>query len=74
MQGVKTGGRQKGTPNKITADLRGKLSGVVALQLEEIASYGEGTWKELSIDQRINLVGKLLPYVLPRAAEETPLE
>ena len=70
-QGFKTGGRQAGTPNKITAGLREILSELLKKQLENIGE-DDGWIDTLSKDQRINLIGKLLPYVLPKVDASSP--
>jgi len=69
MEGMKTGGRQKGTPNKITADIREKLGGVVHSQLVKIIE-SDSEWVGLPLEARIKLLEKLLPYVLPRVAAD----
>ena len=64
--GCKTGGRQAGTPNKVTSELRGRLKGILNAQLTEIEKIDSEEWKTLSDSERINLVKMLLPYVLPK--------
>ena len=70
-QGFKTGGRQPGTPNKITAELREILSELLKKQLENIGE-DDGWIDTLSKDQRINLIGKIIPYVLPKVEAYIP--
>ena len=61
----KTGGRQKGTCNKTTKDLREKIKEVVDMELQNIeAILGKLTEKE-----RTDLLAKLLPFVLPKMNE-----
>lgn len=60
-QVVKTGGRQKGTPNKRTADIVERLKGVdIVGELLEIART---TDKE---DTRVTVYKELLKYVYPQ--------
>lgn len=62
MQGVKTGGRKAGTPNRITKELRETLKGVIDAELSQIA----GTLEKLPARDRLDVVIKLMPYCLPR--------
>jgi hypothetical protein len=61
--GRKTGGRQKGTPNKVTTDLRETINSIIsdALTPEALAA--------LTPDKRADLIIRLLPYVLPKYAD-----
>lgn len=60
-QVIKTGGRQKGTPNKRTADIVERLKGVdIVGELLEIART---TDKE---DTRVTVYKELLKYVYPQ--------
>lgn len=61
-QGYKTGGRQKGTPNKLTKEMRDVLKGVVAEELEGLPQR----FNELDTKDRLELFIKLLPFVLPK--------
>jgi len=61
-KGVKTGGREAGTPNKLTSDMRAILKGIVSSELERIPE----TLAKLEPEKRADLVLKLLPYVLPK--------
>lgn len=60
--GKKYGGRSKGTPNKLTKELRSVLKGVVYNELETIQDKFEG----LEPKERLELLIKLLPFVLPK--------
>ena len=59
---IKQGGRAKGTPNKITTELKSMLKEVVNNELSNI----EQRLNTLDNKQRIELVIKLLPYVVPK--------
>jgi hypothetical protein len=61
-RGVKTGGRQKGTSNKVTTDLRQLLKEFVTGELNKIDSLLE----QVEAKDRLELLVKLLPYTLPR--------
>ena len=62
---VKTGGRQKGSVNKTTKELRQRIQDIVNSELENIDSIiGKLTEKE-----RTDLLAKLLPFVLPKMNE-----
>ena len=57
---MKYGGRAKGTPNATTKELRERISRIV-----------DDTFSELEVNnlnnkERIELLGKLLPYIAPK--------
>ncbi len=60
--GNKYGGRTKGTPNRLTKELRTVLKDVVYRELESI----EMRLDELDPKERIELTIKLMPYVFPK--------
>jgi hypothetical protein len=60
--GKKYGGREKGTPNRLTKELRLILKDVLYKQLETI----EDDLNHLEAGQRVELIIKLLPYILPK--------
>lgn len=60
--GKKYGGRQKGTPNKLTKEIRTVLKDLIYEELDEIQQHLDS----LEPKQRIELVIKLIPYVLPK--------
>ena len=60
--GNKYGGREKGTPNKITKEIRKILNDLIHKELEKI----EENLDALKPKQRIELLIKLMPYVLPK--------
>jgi hypothetical protein len=55
-------GRPKGTPNKLTSELRDTLKALIDIELENLP----GVLAELPARERAELVVKLLPYVLPK--------
>jgi hypothetical protein len=61
-QGFKTGGREAGTPNKVTQRLREILADTLCEELEDLPQ------KLLQLDtkERLEIIVKLLPYVLPK--------
>jgi len=59
---IKHGGRQKGTPNRLTKELRTVLKDVIYNELENI----EDRLDQLEAKQRIELMIKLMPYVFPK--------
>jgi len=60
--GNKYGGREKGTPNRLTKELRTVLKDIVYRELESI----ELRLDELEPKERIELTIKLMPYVFPK--------
>jgi len=61
-KGTKTGGRKQGTPNKLTKELRTILKNILAKELETLPEHFE----KLETKDRLELVIKLIPYVLPK--------
>ena len=63
-QGIKTGGRQKGTPNKTTSSLRTAISKIVN------DYYNSDTLMEdinkLKPKERVDMMEKLAAYVVPK--------
>jgi hypothetical protein len=60
--GNKYGGRAKGTPNRLTKELRTVLKDIVYRELETI----ECRLDELDPKERIELIIKLMPYMFPK--------
>ena len=60
--GVKHGGRQKGTPNRMTKELRSVLKDVLYQELEQIQTHLD----TLKPRERVELLIKLMPFVLPK--------
>tara|TARA_A100001011_G_C14003337_1_gene712392 strand:- start:321 stop:563 length:243 start_codon:yes stop_codon:yes gene_type:complete len=60
--GKKYGGRTKGTPNKLTKEIRTVLKDLIYKELDEIQEHLDS----LENKQRIEIVIKLLPYVIPK--------
>ena len=58
----KYGGRQKGTPNKLTKELRSVLKDILYQELEQIQEHLE----TLNSKERVELLIKLMPYILPK--------
>ena len=58
----KYGGRQKGTPNRMTKELRVLLKDIIYQELEEL----QERFSLLEPKQRIELIIKLMPYILPK--------
>jgi hypothetical protein len=60
--GNKYGGRQKGTPNKLTKELRSVLKDILYQELEQLQERLD----VLKPRERVELLIKLMPYVLPK--------
>lgn len=65
----KTGGRKAGTPNVITNEVRKALKAVL---MDEVAQLPD-MLKELPNDKRIDVITKLMPYILPKV-NPVPME
>lgn len=61
-KGAKTGGRELGTPNKLTKELRNSLKDIVYSEIEKI----QNNFDKLDAKDRIELLIKILPFVLPK--------
>lgn len=60
--GLKTGGRTKGTPNRVTKEIRTVLKDVIGEQLESMPDV----LAALEPKEKLEFIIKLLPYVLPK--------
>jgi hypothetical protein len=60
---VKTGGRQTGSTNRITSEIRGQLSALLSSEFDKLPELLETVEPE----KRIDLLFKLKPYVLGKA-------
>lgn len=69
-KGKKTGGRQKGTPNKVTSTLRNWLLEVINDNRDLIVD----DLQTLDPLQRLVFIEKLLPYVLPKVQTADEVE
>ena len=66
-QGQKTGGRQKGTPNKITAEIREFLASLVFDNMDLIRQ----DVRNMTPEQRASFLPKILPYIVPKQKPKT---
>ena len=68
MKGLKTGGRQSGTPNKITIEMRERIALMITREMDILEA------NKMSLSERrqsADIISKLLPYVLPRAMAQS---
>lgn len=63
MKGKKSGGRMKGTPNKVTNDTREKIKDILTIELENLHSYISAIERP---EIKAKLILDLLPYVTPK--------
>lgn len=61
-KGVKTGGREKGTPNRLTKELRRVLKDLLHQELENLPEH----LNSLEPKERLEILVKLLPYAIPK--------
>jgi len=66
----KTGGRGKGTPNRVTADFRQWVSKLI----DDNRDLLEDDFKSLEPRERLMLTDKLMQYVIPKKREEEPAD
>lgn len=67
---VKRGGRQKGTPNKFTADMKEKLQAIIE---NDLMLNIHADIKQLSPSERVKMLSSLLRYYIPPMAPENEL-
>ncbi|MDZ4844305.1 MAG: hypothetical protein SH857_02020 [Chitinophagales bacterium] len=60
--GIKTGGREKGTPNKVTSELRERINNFLSDKWTAI----EKDFESLEPKERLMFYEKLLSYGLPK--------
>lgn len=60
--GKKFGGRRKGTPNKLTRELRATLKDILFDEIEQLPNL----MSQLTPKQRLELMVKLMPFALPK--------
>ena len=70
MKKNKTGGRQKGTQNKITSEMKETLKKILEPEIKNISLMLEN----LESEKRLNIIIKLLPYIMPREKETIELQ
>ncbi|WP_462390236.1 hypothetical protein [Phocaeicola coprocola] len=67
----KTGGRVKGTPNKVTYSLKEWITSLINKQRTQI----EQDLQELEPKERLQMIEKLMQYVIPKqAAQQVKLD
>ncbi len=62
MKGQKTGGRKKGTPNKVTSDLKAWINQFIQDNKETF----EEDFHKIDPDRRVQVFEKLLSYAIPK--------
>ena len=65
-RGFKTGGREAGTPNKLTKELRTTLNELMSEEIKAIPKHLD----KLKPKDRLNIIVKLMPYVMPKFESE----
>ena len=63
---VKYGGRKKGTPNRLTKEVRTLLKNLLFSELSQVESHFE----KLDPKDRIELLIKLMPFTCPKVKSE----
>ena len=64
--GKKHGGRAKGTPNKLTREIRTSLKNILNNEIEQLPAHFE----KLEPKERIELLIKIMPYAMPQVKPE----
>jgi hypothetical protein len=60
--GKKYGGREAGTPNKLTKELRAVLKNILHQEIELLPEH----FIKLELKDRLELLVKLLPFAVPK--------
>lgn len=60
--GKKFGGRETGTPNKLTKELRAALKNILHQEIELLPDH----FQSLEAKDRLELLVKLLPFAMPK--------
>jgi len=69
MKSVKTGGRQKGTPNKLTANIKEHITDILeGYTKDQMLS----DWSELKPKERLEMLHKLGQYIMPKPKPDAP--
>ena len=63
----KTGGRQKGTPNKLTSEIRQVLKDLFISELQGLPDR----LSKMDNDKRVEVLLRLTPYILPKIQSES---
>ena len=66
--GKKYGGRQKGTPNKLTSEIKDKLSNIINEAIDSI------DLDNMSKTEKLKLIQLGLPYVMTKPQLEEPVQ
>ena len=64
--GIKYGGRTKGTPNKLTSEIKDKLSTIINEAIDSI------DLDSMSKAEKLKLIQLGLPYVMTKPQQEEP--
>jgi hypothetical protein len=65
--GKKYGGREAGTPNRLTKELRAALKNILHQEIELLPEH----FNKLEPKDRLELLVKLLPFALPKVEPES---
>jgi hypothetical protein len=65
--GKKYGGRESGTPNRLTKELRAALKNILHQEIELLPDH----FNKLEPKDRLELLVKLLPFALPKVEPES---
>lgn len=66
----KTGGKEKGTPNKTTAELKGIINTIISDQIVQV-NVTLDALRESDPDKYLNMLFKLMEFVMPKKRDVT---
>ncbi len=64
-KGIKTGGREAGTPNRLTTELRTILKNLIYDELQNLPEH----LLRIEPKERLEIVLKLMPFVCPKVQD-----
>jgi hypothetical protein len=70
MKGKKTGGRQAGTPNKVSGELRDRLREILSGEIDRLPVLLDS----LEPAKRAELIARLLPLIIPKPITKEDIE
>ena len=65
MKGKKTGGRKKGTPNKVSGDMKAVLAAFVS-EYYDSGEFKKDFYSMLDPKDRLEIVAKILPFFMTK--------
>ena len=65
----KNSGRAKGTPNKVSKELKAVIKDFIEVQLEDLTQKKK--WDNLDVETKWNVILKMATFVIPKKQEQS---